>query len=151
MLLQSEYRNHLSTRLVWYSNGRFVSSCYMVQYSNGGLKTGPKMSVLQSKMPGFPHFQMVCLVTWQVPSENQTFKSPVSRWIWYSGVRYSDGYCMYMLNLNIWPLLWNINEWRTYIHGNDLKTGHPQSGHVKNTILWLVFQLENMDFFMRLC
>ena len=25
--------------------------------------------------------------------ENRTLKSPVFRWIWYSGVRYSDGYC----------------------------------------------------------
>ena len=27
--------NHMNTGLVWYSNGRFVSSCQVVQYSNG--------------------------------------------------------------------------------------------------------------------
>ena len=31
--------NHLNTGLVWYSNGRFVSCCQMVRYSNGGVKT----------------------------------------------------------------------------------------------------------------
>ena len=33
------YSNHLNTILVWYSNGRFVSSCQMFLYLNGGLKT----------------------------------------------------------------------------------------------------------------
>ena len=28
-----------------------------------------------------------------LPFENRTLKSPVFRWIWYSVVRYSDGYC----------------------------------------------------------
>ena len=32
----------MNTGLVWYSNSRFVSGCLMVQYSNGGLKTGLK-------------------------------------------------------------------------------------------------------------
>ena len=32
------YSNHLNTGLVWYSNGRFVSSCQMVQYLNDDLK-----------------------------------------------------------------------------------------------------------------
>ena len=32
----------LNTRLVWYSNGRFVSGCEMVRYSNGDLKTRQK-------------------------------------------------------------------------------------------------------------
>ena len=36
------YCNHLNTRLVCYLNGRFVSGCRMVRYSNGGLKTGLK-------------------------------------------------------------------------------------------------------------
>ena len=70
-----KYSNHLNTGLVWYSNGRFVSGFQIVWYSNGGLKTGPKMYILWSKMSGF---QMVCLVTWQVPSEHQTFKSGLS-------------------------------------------------------------------------
>ena len=34
--------NHLNTRLVQHSNGRFVPGCQMVRYSNDGLKTGLK-------------------------------------------------------------------------------------------------------------
>ena len=40
--------HHLSTELVWYSNGQFVSGCQMVQYSNGGLKTGLEKACLSS-------------------------------------------------------------------------------------------------------
>ena len=36
------YSNHLTTGLATYLNGIFVSGCQMVQYSNGGLKTGLK-------------------------------------------------------------------------------------------------------------
>ena len=39
------YSNHLNTGQVWCSNGRFVSGCQMVQYSNDGLKTGLKKPV----------------------------------------------------------------------------------------------------------
>ena len=39
------YSNHLNTGLVWYSNGRFVSACQMVRFSNGGLKTRLKKPV----------------------------------------------------------------------------------------------------------
>ena len=46
---KSEYSNHLNTRLVWYSNGRFVSSCPMVRYLNGGLKTRLKKPVYGPK------------------------------------------------------------------------------------------------------
>ena len=54
MLIQRgfSYSNHLNTKLVWYSNGRFVSGCEMVRYSNGGLKTGLKKVCLWSKMSG---------------------------------------------------------------------------------------------------
>ena len=45
-LKKAKYSNHLKTGLVWYSNGRFVSGCQMVRYSNGGLKTGLKKSQL---------------------------------------------------------------------------------------------------------
>ena len=48
----SEKRIHLNTELVWYSNGRFVSGCQMVRYSNGGLKTGLQKACLWSKMSG---------------------------------------------------------------------------------------------------
>ena len=37
-LIEEMYSNHLKTR----PNGRFVSSCQMLQYLNGGLKTGLK-------------------------------------------------------------------------------------------------------------
>ena len=36
------YSNHLNNGLVWYLNSRYVFGCQMVQYSNGGLKTGLK-------------------------------------------------------------------------------------------------------------
>ena len=39
------YCSHLNTGPVWYLNGRFVSGCQMVQYSNGGLKTGLKKNL----------------------------------------------------------------------------------------------------------
>ena len=32
----------MNIRLVQYTNGRFVSGCQMVRYTNGGLKTGLK-------------------------------------------------------------------------------------------------------------
>ena len=40
-----EFSKHLNTRLVKYSNGRFVFGCQMVQYSDGVLKTGLKTPV----------------------------------------------------------------------------------------------------------
>ena len=39
------YSNHLNTGLVWCLNGRFVSGCQMVRYTNGGLKTGLKKPI----------------------------------------------------------------------------------------------------------
>ena len=56
-----EYSNHLNTGLIWYLNGRFVSSCQMVWYLNGGLKTRLKKVCLWSKMFGIG---MVCQVMW---------------------------------------------------------------------------------------
>ena len=47
------YSNHLNTRLVQYSNSRFVSGCQMVQYSNCGLKTGLKKPVYVPKCLAF--------------------------------------------------------------------------------------------------
>ena len=38
--------NHLNAELLWYSNGRLVSSCQMVPYSNDGLKTQLKKTVM---------------------------------------------------------------------------------------------------------
>ena len=42
----TQYRTHLNTELVWYSNGRFVSGCQMVRYLNGDLKTLLKKAYL---------------------------------------------------------------------------------------------------------
>ena len=42
----SRYSNHLITGLVRYLNGRCVFSCQMVQYLNGGLKTGLKKPIM---------------------------------------------------------------------------------------------------------
>ena len=53
------YSYHLNTGLVWYSNGRFVSGCQMVRYSNGGLKTGLKKASLWSKMFGIQMVRQV--------------------------------------------------------------------------------------------
>ena len=46
------HSNHPNKKLVWYSNGRFVSGCQMVVCFNGGLKTGLKKACLWSKMYG---------------------------------------------------------------------------------------------------
>ena len=45
MCNKNKLNNPLNTGLVWYLNGRFVSCCEMVLYSNGGLKTGLKKPV----------------------------------------------------------------------------------------------------------
>ena len=41
-----KYSNHLNTGQVWYSNGPDMSGFQMVQFLNGVLKIGQKMSVL---------------------------------------------------------------------------------------------------------
>ena len=51
--LKLYFRYHLKTGLVWYSNGRFVSGCQMVGYSNGGLKTRLKKPIYGPKCPVF--------------------------------------------------------------------------------------------------
>ena len=50
----SKYSNHLNTRQVGYSNGRFVSGSQMIQYTNanGGLNTRLKNACLWSNMSG---------------------------------------------------------------------------------------------------
>ena len=79
----------VTSGLVWYSNGRFVSSCQMVRYWNGGLKTGLKKAFPWSKMSGI---QMICPVTWLYHLNTGHPYFPVFRWIRYSGAQYSDGY-----------------------------------------------------------
>ena len=79
------YSNHLKTRLVWYSNGRFVSGCQMVWYLNGSLKTGLKK----------PVYGPLCLVfKWSDESCDFTIWIPDTHTVCYSDVRYSDGYCI---------------------------------------------------------
>ena len=53
------YSNHLNTQIVWYSNGRFVSDCQKVRYSNGGLKTELKKVCLWSSMSGIQMVRQV--------------------------------------------------------------------------------------------
>ena len=77
--------------LDWYSNGRFVCGCQMVRYLNGGLKTGLKKACLWSKMSGI---QMVHQFTWLHHLNAGHPYCPVFRLIRYSGVGYSDGYCI---------------------------------------------------------
>ena len=69
--------NHLNTGLVWYSNFRFVSSCQMVR------------------------FQMV---VWKLDWKKPVYgpKCSVFRWIWYSGVGYSDDYCITKTTDRMW-------------------------------------------------
>ena len=82
------YSNHLSSGLVWYSNGWFVSSCQVVRYWNGGLITGLR------KPSGI---WMVCQVMWLYHLNTVHPYCPVFIRIHYSGVRYSDGYCRHTI------------------------------------------------------
>ena len=79
------YSNHQNTGHVWYSSGPIVYGCQMVWFSNVGLKTGQKMSVVWPKMSGFG---MVCQIIWK-PGKNEYEKSNLR----ISGVWYSHGYC----------------------------------------------------------
>ena len=60
-LRKRKCNKHLNTRQVWYMTDPKNSGCHMVWISYGGLKTGPKLSVLWSKMSGIG---MVCLIMW---------------------------------------------------------------------------------------
>ena len=96
------YSNHLNTGLVWYSNGQKV-----VRFANGlvfewHLNTRQKSPVFK---------WLGCVITiimlrnchsYVLPFEYRTLKSLVFRWIRYSGVRYSDGYCI-LLSGNLIP------------------------------------------------
>ena len=44
--VKDDYRNHLNTKQVWYSNGPNVSDCQIVRVSNDGLKTGKNVSFM---------------------------------------------------------------------------------------------------------
>ena len=63
----------------------------MVRYSNCGLKTGLKKAFLCSKMSGI---WILRLVTWFYHMNTEHPYCSVFRLIWYSGVRYSDEYCI---------------------------------------------------------
>ena len=91
------YSNHLNTGPVWYSNGRFVSSCQMVRYWNGSLKTGLKKACLWSIISGI---WMGCQGMWLYHLNTGHPYCTVFRWIRNSGVQYSDGYCFSYLQ---WP------------------------------------------------
>ena len=64
----------------------------MVWYSNDGSKTGLKKRHLWSKISGI---WMVHQVTWLNHLNTGHTYCPVFRCIWYSCVRYSDGYCTF--------------------------------------------------------
>ena len=58
------HSNHLNIPLVWFYNGRLVSGCQMVWYSNSDLKTRLKKPVFDPK----------CLVfKWSAKSYDFTF------------------------------------------------------------------------------
>ena len=63
----------------------------MVRYSNGGLKTGMKKACLWSKMS---NIQMVGQFTWLYHLNTEHTYCHVFRWVQYSGVQYSVGYCI---------------------------------------------------------
>ena len=75
-LININYCNHLNTRLVWYSNDRFLYGCQMVRYSNGGLKK----ACLRSKMSGI---QMVCQNMRLYHLNTGHPYCPVFRWLLY--------------------------------------------------------------------
>ena len=75
-----QYSRHLNTGLVLFSNGSNMSGSQMVRFSNG-------IDIFDG------HFG----VCGPKPFENQRLKSPVFRWIRYSGVRFSNAYCIRIL------------------------------------------------------
>ena len=75
--------------LACYLNGRFVLGCQIVQSLNGGLNTRLKKPVFGPKYLVFKWSAKSC----DIHLNNRHPKCPVSRWIRYLGVRYSDGYC----------------------------------------------------------
>ena len=91
------YSNHLNTGLVWYLNCKFVPGCQMVWYSNCGLKIGLKKACFWSKMSSI---WMVRQVTWFYHLNTGHPHCLVFRWIWYSDVWYSDGYCICPSSMN---------------------------------------------------
>ena len=109
----------------------------MVRYSNGGLKTRLKKACLWSKMSGI---RMVHQVTWLNHLNTKHPYCPVFRWIWYSGVQYSDGYCMAKIK-KIDALLIS-GEWRsrTKQWPTGLRSNHPLPEPQKlGRLRWLVW------------
>ena len=84
-----DYSNNLKNRQVWYSNVPKMSGCQMFRLSNGGLRTGQRMSVLWQKFP---------VSEWSPWSRDQIIWKPDHKVfeksiVWISGVWFSDGYC----------------------------------------------------------
>ena len=68
----------------------------MVRYLNGIWIHNKKIWILNCKLQ-----PMLSNIVWSLPFEYWIFKSSVFRWIWYSGVWYSDGYCIQILTVVI--------------------------------------------------
>ena len=88
----SKYSNHLNIGLFWYLNGRFVSGCQMVWYSNGGLKTGQKKPVYDPKCQVFE---------WSTKSHDNHLNTrhphcTVSRWLLYMSFMYVQRFLVVM-------------------------------------------------------
>ena len=92
-----KFSNHLNAGLVWSSNGRFVSSCHMVQDLIGGLKTGLKKPVYCPKCPVFK---------WSARSPDFTIWI-LDNTVRYLGVGYSNGCCI---------CSWHFIEYRMHAH-----------------------------------
>ena len=85
--------NHLNTRQVWYLNGICVD-CQKVRFSNGRSenRTEKSLFVVQNvRYLNSPPSHETLPFEYQIPIL-------VFRWILYSGVKYSDGYCIYKIN-----------------------------------------------------
>ena len=111
------YSNHLNTRLVWYSNGIFVSGCQMVRFFEWWSENWTEKACLWSKMSGV---RIVRQVMW-LPFEywtpilsgiqmNLVLRCWVFRWLLYqtskilrfrcfcySDVCYSDPHCLVLI------------------------------------------------------
>ena len=100
------YSNHLNTEFLVFkweicvrlSNGRIVSGCKMVELCPVVKWSGIQMVETEKNYvygPKCPVFWMARQVTWLYHLNTGHPNCPVFRWIWYSGVRYSDGYFIY--------------------------------------------------------
>ena len=113
----SEYSKHLNTRLVWYSNGKFVSGCQTVPYSNGGRKTELKKPVTIPKHGITVRAQIVNIWILIIFSNSSLFISLYqctghlnSRRVFKWWFEYWSVYCICLVSIWWWEY-WTKNNW----------------------------------------